>query len=93
MRSTRSLSLVFCLVFSSVALAQSPSDAPPKKEAAGKTAPCAEHGVAKSVCTRCNPKLKAVYKSKGDWCEEHNRAESQCAVCNPDLTKKEGVKP
>jgi hypothetical protein len=60
-----------------------------------KAAPAAEkcdHGVKKAVCTRCNPKLEAVFKSKGDWCAEHSRPESQCAICHPDL-KKQGVKP
>ncbi len=49
------------------------------------------HGVQKSLCTRCNPKLSAVYKAKGDWCAEHERPESQCAPCHPELAKK-GVK-
>jgi hypothetical protein len=50
-----------------------------------------EHGVKKSLCARCNPKLVPVYKAKGDWCEEHQVPESQCARCNPKLAK-EGVK-
>ncbi len=50
-----------------------------------------EHGVKKSLCARCNPKLVPVYKAKGDWCEEHQVPESQCAKCNPKLAK-EGVK-
>jgi hypothetical protein len=50
-----------------------------------------EHGVKKSVCTRCNPKLEPVFKAKGDWCGEHGVPESQCARCNPRLAK-EGVK-
>ena len=50
-----------------------------------------EHGVKKSLCTRCNPKLEAVFKAKGDWCAEHSVAESQCVKCNPELAKK-GVK-
>jgi hypothetical protein len=44
-----------------------------------------EHGVKKSICTRCNPKLEAVFKAKNDWCAEHTRPESQCAICHPDL--------
>jgi hypothetical protein len=51
-----------------------------------------EHGVKKSVCTRCNPKLAAVFKAKNDWCAEHERPESQCVLCNPAL-KEQGVKP
>ncbi len=58
--------------------------------AAPKGAKC-EHGVTKAVCTRCNPKLAAVYKAKGDWCGEHERPESQCALCHPELAK-QGVK-
>jgi hypothetical protein len=50
-----------------------------------------EHGVKKSLCTRCNPKLVPVFKAKGDWCNEHGVAESQCVKCNPKLAK-EGVK-
>ena len=50
-----------------------------------------EHGVKKSLCARCNPKLVPVYKAKGDWCEEHQVPESQCAKCNPKFAK-EGVK-
>jgi hypothetical protein len=50
-----------------------------------------EHGVKKTVCTRCNPKLEPVFKSKGDWCPEHALPESQCVKCNPDLAK-QGVK-
>ena len=45
----------------------------------------------KTICTRCNPKLIAVFKAKGDWCGEHGVPESQCAKCNPKLAK-EGVK-
>lgn len=60
---------------------------------AGTTAQAAtcEHGVKKSLCTRCNPKLAPVFKAKGDWCGEHDRPESQCVLCNPELAKK-GVK-
>jgi hypothetical protein len=46
-----------------------------------------EHGVKKTLCTRCNPKLAAVFKAKGDWCAEHERAESQCVLCHPELAK------
>jgi hypothetical protein len=55
-----------------------------------KAEPCA-HGVAKSLCTRCNPKLAPVFKAKGDWCAEHDRPESQCVLCHPELARK-GVK-
>jgi len=57
----------------------SSSDAPKEK---------CEHGVQKSLCARCNPKLAAVYKAKGDWCADHERPESQCVLCHPELAKK-----
>ena len=63
--------------------------APPATDA--KHERCAEHGVQRSLCTRCNPKLAAVYKAKGDWCAEHERPESQCVLCHPELAKK-GIK-
>ena len=50
-----------------------------------------EHGLQKTICARCNPKLAAVYKAKGDWCGEHERPESQCVPCHPELAKK-GIK-
>lgn len=64
--------------------------APDKKEA--PAAATCEHGVKKAICTRCNPKLAAVFKAKGDWCAEHDRPESQCSICHPEL-KKQGIKP
>jgi hypothetical protein len=45
---------------------------------------CDEHGVPEEVCTRCNPKLVADFKAKGDWCAEHDRPESQCFICHPE---------
>jgi len=44
-----------------------------------------ELGVDKTLCTRCDPRLEAVFKAKGDWCPEHARPESQCALCHPEL--------
>lgn len=66
---------------------------PDKPGAEKKAAPAevCEHGVKKSICTRCNPKLEALFRSKNDWCEEHKRAESQCVLCHPELAKK-GIK-
>lgn len=63
-----------------------------KKEETAQLAESCEHGVKKTICTRCNPKLQVAFKAKNDWCEEHQRAESQCAICHPELAK-EGVKP
>jgi hypothetical protein len=65
-----------------------PSAAP--SSPAAKQEKC-EHGVQKTLCARCNPKLAAVFKAKGDWCAEHERPESQCVPCHPELAKK-GIK-
>ncbi|WP_242353608.1 hypothetical protein [Anaeromyxobacter sp. SG64] len=65
--------------------------AEPAARAADSTAARCEHGVKKTLCARCNPKLVPVFKAKGDWCGEHGVPESQCARCNPKLAK-EGVK-
>ena len=46
---------------------------------------CGEHGVAESLCTRCNPSLIPAFQATGDWCVEHGVPESQCLICNPDL--------
>lgn len=67
-------------------------ETPPATGEAAKPAEKCEHGVKKSLCARCNPKLAAVFKKKGDWCGEHQRPESQCAICKPAL-QKDGVKP
>lgn len=99
----RSLIAVAVLMLSTPVLADeatpeaSPAATPEKKkdDASKEAKPivrCEPHGVNKSLCTRCNPKLAPVFKAKGDWCGEHDRPESQCAICKPDL-KKEGIKP
>jgi len=88
MRSFRSLAVVVSFALTSVALAEAPRAADP---APAKKAEKCEHGVTKSLCARCNPKLEAVFKAKADWCVEHTRPESQCVICNPALAK-QGVK-
>ncbi len=80
------LSLVLSLTF---AYAEEPAKS--GAETDQKAAEKCEHGVKTTLCTRCNPKLEAVYKAKGDWCGEHNRPESQCVLCNSELAEK-GVK-
>jgi len=45
---------------------------------------CDEHGVPEEVCARCNTKLVADFKAKGDWCKEHDLPDSQCFVCHPE---------
>lgn len=88
MSAIRSLFLVSALATSFAAFAtETPAES---KTAAAPVQKC-EHGVKKTICTRCNPKLEAVFKKKGDWCGEHSVPESQCAKCNPQLAK-DGVK-
>jgi len=72
------------------ARAGSAADPQPAQQAEAGAEKC-EHGVKKSICTRCNPKLEPVFKAKNDWCAEHSRPESQCVICHPDLAK-QGVK-
>jgi len=55
------------------------------KEVASPDAFCSEHGVAEAVCTKCNPKLAAIFQEKGDWCAEHGFPESFCPICRPEL--------
>jgi hypothetical protein len=86
----RSILSAFALALSAVAAAPVSAAEPAASRQPVSTEKC-EHGVKKNVCTRCNPKLEAVYKAKGDWCAEHARPESQCVKCNPALAK-EGVK-
>lgn len=90
MRSLRSLFAVAVIAVAAPVLAQSPAPSAPPKEVK-KDEVCEPHGVKKSLCARCNPKLAAVFKAKGDWCQEHDRPESQCVLCNPELAKK-GIK-
>ena len=83
------VALAVLISFVPVAFAEEPRPAASSEEVVAEKC---EHGVKKSVCTRCNPKLAAVFKAKNDWCAEHERPESQCALCNPAL-KEQGVKP
>lgn len=86
-------SLIVAIVVTVTSPLASPSRAGEPAGAAGTvgTVERCEHGVKKTICTRCNPKLIPVFKSKGDWCDEHGVPESQCAKCNSKLAK-EGVK-
>lgn len=94
MRFIRSLVVATLFLSVSPALAEEPAKQPEKAkpENAKAAEKCHQHGVKKTLCTRCNPKLEAVFKAKGDWCGEHKRPESQCAICKPEL-EKQGVKP
>jgi cobalt-zinc-cadmium efflux system membrane fusion protein len=59
--------------------AETKGDAPPAAEGM-----CKEHGVLEAICTKCNPKLAAVFQAKGDWCPEHGLPESVCPICHPE---------
>ncbi|AKQ66367.1 putative Co/Zn/Cd efflux system membrane fusion protein [Myxococcus hansupus] len=89
MHSLRSLSVVLSL-FAAPVLAETPKPAPQAQTSEAERPRC-EHGVQKTLCARCNPKLAPVFKAKKDWCPEHARPESQCVLCNPELAEK-GVK-
>ena len=45
---------------------------------------CPEHGVLEAICTKCHPKLIAIFKAKGDYCEEHGFPMSVCPVHFPE---------
>lgn len=86
--------LAFILIFAcstSTPDAAAPVAAPNQAAAPASAKPgsyedwCAEHGVAESQCTQCNPALSAAFKATGDWCAEHATPESQCRKCDPDL--------
>ncbi|MBI5058823.1 efflux RND transporter periplasmic adaptor subunit [candidate division KSB1 bacterium] len=77
------------LAAATVVLSQSEQNAGPASTYSG--APCAEHGIADSLCTRCHPELAAAFKQKGDWCLEHRLPESQDDLCHPELAKKFGT--
>jgi cobalt-zinc-cadmium efflux system membrane fusion protein len=58
------------------------SDSP--KPAVAADGMCIEHGVLEAVCTKCNPKLAAIFQAQGDWCAEHGLPESICPICHPE---------
>lgn len=62
----------------------SPKSEEPTAPAAKEGEFCEEHGVLEAVCTKCNPKLIAVFKAKGDWCEEHAFPMSFCPIHHPE---------
>lgn len=74
------------------ALSASGCEAKPSSTAENSTASaaskegelCEEHGVLEAVCTKCNPKLIAVFQAKGDWCEEHGFPMSFCPIHHPE---------
>lgn len=46
---------------------------------------CAEHEVAETQCTRCDPSLIPAFQASGDWDAEHGLPMSQCRIHDPDL--------
>jgi hypothetical protein len=46
---------------------------------------CAEHEVAESQCTRCDPSLIPAFQASGDWDAEHGLPMSQCKIHDPNL--------
>jgi hypothetical protein len=85
------VALAVALTSSTVLAGEGHSHGAPAAPPAAAPKERCEHGVQRSLCARCNPKLAAVYKAKGDWCPEHARPESQCVLCHPELAK-QGVK-
>lgn len=55
-----------------------PADSEPK------AADLCVHGVQANVCTKCNPRLAAIFQAKGDWCDEHGFPESFCPICHAE---------
>ncbi len=84
-------SYLFAIALAFTTLLPSAAHAGPAPASAEASAAKCEHGVKKTLCARCNPKLVPVFKAKGDWCGDHGVPESQCVKCNPKLAK-EGVK-
>ena len=46
---------------------------------------CAEHEVAETQCTRCDPSLIPAFQASGDWDAEHGLPLSQCRIHDPNL--------
>ncbi|MCC6751822.1 MAG: efflux RND transporter periplasmic adaptor subunit [Deltaproteobacteria bacterium] len=84
---------VFVLLFPLLGGAASCTRNEPAPARAQAVSDTCEHGAKKALCARCNPKLEAVFKAKGDWCDEHGVPESQCLKCNPSLTSSKAAEP
>jgi membrane fusion protein, heavy metal efflux system len=86
MSRTTLAALVVAATMTSCQDAERPASAARKN--AASTSPVegamCEHGVLEAVCTKCNPKLAAVFQAKGDWCAEHGFPESFCPICHPE---------
>lgn len=93
---SRALLVLLAVGFVNSACNRAPPSPSPTADSSGKaSAPlegemCAEHGVLKAICTKCNPRLIPVFQAKGDWCAEHGVAESVCPSCHPERGGKPG---
>lgn len=56
----------------------------PADPAVAADALCEEHGVLEAICTKCHPKLIAIFKAKGDYCQEHGLPLSVCPIHHPE---------
>lgn len=87
-RAARNLSLLLALVLALGGCRdgdKSKAGAPSAEQSSAAVEPrCKEHGVQKSVCTKCNPRLVPVFQAKKDWCQEHGFPESFCPICHPE---------
>ena len=82
--STRTLCVV--ILFAVAACGSSKERASEKQATKATTegAMCEEHSVLEAICTKCHPKLVAVFKAKGDYCEEHGFPMSVCPIHHPE---------
>jgi cobalt-zinc-cadmium efflux system membrane fusion protein len=86
--------IIFILPLLIAAAGRGDTPSPPSSPAitaASDAAMCPEHGVLEAVCTKCNPRLAAVFQAKGDWCREHGFPESVCPKCKPDRNGRPAV--
>lgn len=54
---------------------------------------CAEHEVAETQCTRCDPSLIPAFQAAGDWDPDHGLPMSQCTIHDPNLEITRPPKP
>jgi membrane fusion protein, heavy metal efflux system len=79
--------LMLVLAVAATACGSAEPSAPQKTEARSSSADgamCEEHGVLEAICTKCHPKLIAVFQAKGDYCAEHGLPMSVCPIHHPE---------
>ena len=81
---THLLPVVLALVLPACSSKDDKPEEARSKGAVTEGAMCAEHGVLEAICTKCNPKLIPIFKSKGDYCEEHGFPLSVCPIHHPE---------